>query len=593
MNIYNPLALIGLISLPVIIAMYLFKTKYKEKEISSLFLWKNAIKAQQSMRPWQKLRKNLLMILQLLAAFFLVSALANPYIMSAKQVSRYIVVLDCSMSMQAEDEAPNRFEAAKQKIADYIENSVPGTEFALIEGSNQPRVISGFTDSKTLLDERLKEIGVTYSDINLEGTAELINMLNEQNQAGVLVFSDTAHNMDKINKQDIIIGKPILNTALTLISHTHDKPRVVVLVKVKNYGNQTENNSVELYTDGKIHDIIDISLEPQQERDVFFTDVPDTVYQLEARLSKPDKLPADNVIYDAITYKNPQKTVLVTDRNYFLENILSLLPNVELYKSADQELFGANLYVFDGILPEALPTDGHLLIINPPEGNSLIETQEEVEISGLQKNNSQLLQNISNFDFAIGKSKKIVAPDWAEVVLSSPETPLIICGEKNGQKITIMGFDLHNTDLPLKREFPIFMYNLAEWYMPGVIAAGKAFCGEALSIELYPDTKSAVITDPNNQTTEITPPVSPTLFSATENPGIYILQQVRQNETVYSSFALNAVKTDSDLTGQSNGVDEVERLEFRLPNDFSLKGTVIFVILSILLLEWWVFSRVR
>ncbi|MFH0963196.1 MAG: BatA domain-containing protein, partial [Planctomycetota bacterium] len=59
-------ALLGLLALlPIVLLFYFLKLKRQEKPISSTYLWKKAIQDLRVNSPLQKLRKNLLLWLQL------------------------------------------------------------------------------------------------------------------------------------------------------------------------------------------------------------------------------------------------------------------------------------------------------------------------------------------------------------------------------------------------------------------------------------------------------------------------------------------------------------------------------------------------
>ncbi len=121
MRFYSPYAFIYLISIPVIVLFYLLKQQYQEKKVSSLYLWQEALVDLEANTPWQKLKKNLSMILQIAAALLMVLALSNPFItVGEKKMNKVALVLDTSMSMQAVDVKPNRFEAAKKLALDYL-----------------------------------------------------------------------------------------------------------------------------------------------------------------------------------------------------------------------------------------------------------------------------------------------------------------------------------------------------------------------------------------------------------------------------------------------------------------------------------------
>ncbi|MDR2903113.1 MAG: BatA and WFA domain-containing protein, partial [Clostridiales bacterium] len=148
MQFLNPLALIGLLSIPAIIAMYLLKQKYKELTLPSLYLWRAASGVSEAQRPWQKLRKNLLMLLQLLLAGLIVLALSRPFLPGTGASSSCVLILDCSMSMGAEDVSPSRFEAAKRAMAAFINAMPAGDVAAIVAMDKNPAVAASFSGEK-------------------------------------------------------------------------------------------------------------------------------------------------------------------------------------------------------------------------------------------------------------------------------------------------------------------------------------------------------------------------------------------------------------------------------------------------------------
>src|SRR5690606_32584385 len=89
------------LSLPLIIALYLLKKKYQDTEVSSHLLWQRVLQPQEANRPWQKLKRNLLLLLQLVVAALLVLALMQPAWWSeGKQTEHLVMVIDRSASLQ-------------------------------------------------------------------------------------------------------------------------------------------------------------------------------------------------------------------------------------------------------------------------------------------------------------------------------------------------------------------------------------------------------------------------------------------------------------------------------------------------------------
>ena len=66
MSFLAPLALAGLLFLPVVVAMYLLKLRRDEAMVPSTLLWQKLVADVEANAPWQRLRRSLLLLLQLL-----------------------------------------------------------------------------------------------------------------------------------------------------------------------------------------------------------------------------------------------------------------------------------------------------------------------------------------------------------------------------------------------------------------------------------------------------------------------------------------------------------------------------------------------
>src|SRR5512134_315580 len=114
MSFISPLALLGLLFIPAVVAMYLLKLRRDETIVPSTLLWSRLVADVEANAPWQRLRRSLLLLLQLLLVAILAVLAARPFLERPAGLARDIVlVMDTSASMQATDVSPNRLEAAK------------------------------------------------------------------------------------------------------------------------------------------------------------------------------------------------------------------------------------------------------------------------------------------------------------------------------------------------------------------------------------------------------------------------------------------------------------------------------------------------
>ena len=78
MTLLYPLGLIGLIGVPLLILIYILKSKYKETTVASTFLWELSDKFMKKKQPFSTLKGLLSLILQILCVIFVSLSLSHP-----------------------------------------------------------------------------------------------------------------------------------------------------------------------------------------------------------------------------------------------------------------------------------------------------------------------------------------------------------------------------------------------------------------------------------------------------------------------------------------------------------------------------------
>src|ERR1051326_6294561 len=153
MNFINPLALLWLLLLaPIIIFFYLLKLKRREILVSSIFLWSHLLKDVQANSPFQKLRRNLLLFLQLLAVLLLVLGLSRPLLRVRALGGRStILILDGSASMKSTDVGRSRFDEARAQALRFVDEMGGGRGGMVTLAHAHPRVLAPFTTNRTEL----------------------------------------------------------------------------------------------------------------------------------------------------------------------------------------------------------------------------------------------------------------------------------------------------------------------------------------------------------------------------------------------------------------------------------------------------------
>jgi len=142
----SPLGILAGLSLPAVVVLYLLKLKRKRQVVPSVLLWRKSLEDFTANSPFQKLRSNPLLWLQLLLLLLLTLGLMRPVLNldATKGVDLY-VLLDRSASMAATDIAPNRLEHAKELIDEKIRNLGGGDRMMIVAFSDHSEVVTPLT----------------------------------------------------------------------------------------------------------------------------------------------------------------------------------------------------------------------------------------------------------------------------------------------------------------------------------------------------------------------------------------------------------------------------------------------------------------
>jgi hypothetical protein len=126
MGFISPLiaAIAAGITIPALVSLYFLKLKRKRMVIPSTLLWQRAVQDLQVNAPFQKIKNNLLLWIQLLLLLLLLFAMARPTQNAfASPGERVVIVIDHSASMNAMDaDGASRLEAAKERALEVVDN---------------------------------------------------------------------------------------------------------------------------------------------------------------------------------------------------------------------------------------------------------------------------------------------------------------------------------------------------------------------------------------------------------------------------------------------------------------------------------------
>ncbi len=110
---------------------------------------------------------------------------------------------------------------------------------------------------------------------------------------------------------------------MLLLSHARTKNGITVLSRIANYSPQDTAISLSLYVDGRVFDAKKVDVRQNEVENVYWTGIPTDALSIECRIDAEDSLLADNCAWNAVNPSRRAKVLLVSERNIFLEKILS------------------------------------------------------------------------------------------------------------------------------------------------------------------------------------------------------------------------------------------------------------------------------
>jgi hypothetical protein len=298
-----------------------------------------------------------------------------------------------------------------------------------------------------------------------------------------------------------------------------------LFVQATNYGPAAISRRLVVRLDGALFNAYDLALDPSADQSVV-ADVPSTVREATAELEGGDALPADDRAWAAGAPTDKAQVRLISGGNRFLEAGLATLPGLEvtLVPTTTTAFTGTvALTVLDGVVPDPLPP-GNLLFVGPLRSSTLFSVTGELEFPALRPapGGDPLLQNASVAEINVLRAAQIPKPIWARTIIDSDGGPVLLAGETGGRRVAVLGFALHESDLPLQIAFPILFSNLVGYLAPGQGgSANQLQPGQPLVVPVPPDTTEVRITPPGGTTVRVTPANGQAIFAETDQLGIY------------------------------------------------------------------------
>ncbi len=560
----TPLALLGLLFIPAVIAMYLLKLRRDEAVVPSTLLWTRLVADVEANAPWQKLKRSLLLLLQLLLVVILALLAARPFVERPAGLARDIVlVLDTSASMAATDVVPDRLTAAKLAATEALKDLPTGGKVSVIAAGRSARIVVNESTDLSRVRQAIDDVAVTQGSGDLGDALELASKLAARSgDAQVLVATDAALASDPTGRvaarvKVLPVGRDRKNQAIVALA-VKTSPSAVsrsVFVSVANVDLERTNRRLELWGDGSLLEVRDVPLEAQARANVIVDDIDRSVRTLEVRLvgsdpavvTAPDQLAVDDRAWAVIPPDRTRLILVVGEGDPYLETALSYLPNVELFGVAPNE-YGPqtqrqdgrpwDLVIFEGFLPATLPRSP-ILAIAPPRTSALGQVAGKLTNPGIGSldPDEPVLRFVDLSTTHIAEASRLTTPDWARTIIPGPRgAPLLYAGTRDGLPSAVLAFEPRRSDLPLQVAFPILLANLTGELLGSTTAPSEAVePGTPVELAIPTGAIGVTVTGPDGTTTELVPGTSggsAVSFAATDLIGVYTVTPIAEPRCV-------------------------------------------------------------
>jgi len=620
MDFLKPTYLYLLFLIPLLLLLYVLKLRRKTYVVSSSLLWEQAIEDMKANTPFQRLRRNLLLPLQIIFLMLAIFALARPFWRgTADATQNTILIIDGSASMKATDGGGIRFEAAKSIAAKMVDDLSDGDKMMIVEAASAIRIVSSFTADKLQLRNKLAKMQSTDAPTELGRAIQLASsMAKDAQNSEIILLSDgaggesllSAHadalNHASVSARFIRFGEKVVNnvgiTAFEMGQSLTDASERQAFVALRNFGAvERQSLLLEFYHNENLVDVRELNLSSGERRSVIFDATGCVEGYAKVVLDIADDLDVDDRAYYMLAEYDALKTLLVSSGNRFLEAAVETgSDRIELF-TEKPEMYSANekydVIVFDGFVPDDLP-DKNMLFVNPgldlPFGEPISRSDAPAVIDWDRTHPIMWFVELSNLKIRSNHNYKM--PTWMKPLVESDTGTLVWLGEHDGRRVVVLSFEsrFHSANnFPMLTAFPIFVSNTLNW-LAGIdteFSRGQVKTGEPLRLSRTAIDQAVTVKKPDGSQVELRSKGGRIVFGDTGMVGIYEVT----GEGFAEKFAVSLLnESESDIKPadriQIAGREVASSAAFAVSNK-EIWSSLTLVALILLAIEWWVYHR--
>lgn len=628
-----------------ILSFYFLKVRRKPVLVPSTFLWRRTIQDHRVNALWQRLRKSVLLLLQILALLLAAVALVRPtWSGSVLRGGRYVFLVDNSAGMSATDVAPTRLEEAKRRVLTLIDRMGSGDAAMVVSFSDQARINQAFTDNREQLRRAVREIAATNRSTSLDealriclrqgastpGSDDAAAASPAPEMPQLFIVSDGRFTAPVdlatpgLRATFLPVGQATSNN-LAVLGFAVERLKsgggaaAQALAKVRNFSAESRHVDLELRIADRLIDARRMTLEAGQQKDVLFDvrDAPDGLWQL--KLPHGDELPVDDVAWAVLAPPRATRGLVVTAGNRYLEAALAteeaahwtkvrIEPPRYLKTSDYQASIAAGSWdwiLFDNCRPETSPTCSTLYFgALPPDGGwrsaPKIDLPQIIDVVRTHP----LFENVALGEVLLAEASPPLGPLGAQTLVESDRGPLAAIAPRGAYEDLVLGFSLASTDGAPLTNWPLvdgagfeqFMLNVVQYFgrTRSGTAAPSVRPGKPYRFRLEGSAGEARVVAPDGTATAVKRTDSGDFaYYDTSLVGPYRIEVDDQLRQTFCVNLFDAAESQTALGEQpALKVGELEIVGNQQWETAQLEGwrPFLLVMLALLLVEWYIYG---
>jgi hypothetical protein len=475
-----------------VLVLYILKLRRRVAAVPFSPLWERVLRDKESTTLFSKLKRLVSLFLQLALLALLVLALGDPRARESVLAGRTLVVLvDASASMQATDVPPNRLAFAKEEVKKIVRGLGGADRMLVAQMDAMVTPLGPLTGDTAALERELDGIHATDTRADFPRALRFAtDVLRGDRHGEIVVVSDGALGeasdasglvpLGSAKLSYVKIGKDARNVGITQFSvrrYPLDKSRYEVMLELTNTGPEVEDVELQLLGDGGLVDLTKLRLRAGERLPRFYPQLSGANRTLEAKIARvdgtPDGLTADDRAYALLPERRRAKVLVATEGDTYLDAALLLDEYLEVTEVSPKGYAeaiakgGWDAVIFDRVTP-AEPPKASALYLDPRGPGAPVKVGGELKQPGFdkidRKHPAVRFLALDDVNVAVGHKLQPEAGDKVVGAAEGGASAILVAGARNGYKFVALGFDVRDSDLPLRAAWPLFILDCIDWF---------------------------------------------------------------------------------------------------------------------------------